>query len=79
MKKPKAPSDLWESLDKIRQEVAQERPEGTFTVREYSERYGIPQATAKCHIAKMIGKGIELVSVGRARKPAYYRIGVYSK
>ncbi len=71
---PVAPDDIWEQLERVRREaLEQERPQDSFTVLEYAERFGLPERTAYAQVKKLLAKGrIELAgSFGHQR---YYRL-----
>jgi hypothetical protein len=58
MKKPVPPSDLWEVLDREVAEAFSPPPEGSFTYKSYSARYGISRMCATSQVKKLVEKGI---------------------
>lgn len=73
MKKPVAPSTLWEQMDELRESVVVAPvPENAFTYSDYAARYGVSFTTARTQIQRMVatGKLTKRPSVGA--KPAYF-------
>lgn len=48
----------WAAVDRARGDVLQpERPEGSFTIAEYAERYRVPASTAQMQLARLVKAG----------------------
>jgi Fic family protein len=74
MKKPVAPSNLWEQMDVLRESViTAPTPENAFTVSDYAARYGVSLSTAKVHLNRMVATN-KLVRLSRSvgSKPGYF-------
>lgn len=51
--------DVWSELDRIREESmpVASRPKDSFTIGEYSERYGLPASTATRQVGRLVKQG----------------------
>ena len=68
--KPEAPDDLWEQIDVLRAEVANDRPANSVTTAEWAERYGLTVKQAYGQLEQLCARG-KMQSTGtRARR--YY-------
>lgn len=60
--KPVPPINLWEHLDKVREEAIKYIPEkladGEFTIKDYIERYKVSDCVAANHLERLIKAGV---------------------
>lgn len=67
MKKPKAPVDLWQQMDKARVAISPDTA-GCFTRSEYSARYGLTRGLTQSELVRLLAAGtIKRIALNRYR------------